>query len=283
MAVKMFSLLKILLRMRQISLFSITRLRVEECFGFIHLIVSQTGTLPIPGSGEGDIPGAVRVAEETPDILVNAVEMLKAAYQTFDDSLKDYSKVPSSARTIDAEIERGVMWRGINNYVKSMLSHPESAIQVDARKVKAIFDKYGDPTKLPQIQESAVLHNLLQDLQALSEDLKTDLNLSVWIEALETAEQIYLYASEQRSKEEMARRVGVVKQARAAAEEAYQIVVLTVNSLAVVKGEEPYAEFIDYTNNLIERQRIVLKTRATRGKDVEEDKPEDLPGEINPI
>ncbi|MBB4620450.1 hypothetical protein [Parabacteroides faecis] len=39
--------------------------------------------------------------------------------------------------------------------------------------MKALINKYGNPTELSQTEESGVLHNLLQDLKALPQENRT--------------------------------------------------------------------------------------------------------------
>lgn len=63
--------------------------------------------------------------------------------------------------------------------------------------------------------------------------------------------------------EESARIVGIVKQSRQTADQAYDKLVETVNTLVVVEGETSYATFIDHMNTLIDRQKTVLKSRST--------------------
>ena len=155
-----------------------------------------------------------------------------------------------------------------------------------------MFDKYGDPTKLAQTEESGVLHNLLQDLEALDSSKRTALNLDVWITDLKTKENAFLAAAAQRTEADAARQVGIVKETRTAAEAAYRSLVDTVNALAMINGEAAYrslvdtvnalamingdaeyATFIDHVNTMIERQKAISKARTTRAKKEDEEKP----------
>lgn len=77
----------------------------------------------------------------------------------------------------------------------------------------------------------------------------------------------------QRTEEEAARQVGIVKESRQAADTAYRSLTGLVNALAVVNGDGAYATFIDRVNVLIERQKTVLKARATNNRKKEEERP----------
>ena len=143
-------------------------------------------------------------------------------------------------------------WRGSNNYLTAMCAHPDAEIAAYAAEAKSLFDKYGDPTKLAQTEESGVLHNLLQDLEALDSNKRTALNLDVWITDLKTKENAFLAAAAQRTEADAARQVGIVKETRTAAEAAYRSLVDTVNALAMINGDAEYATFIDHVNAMIE-------------------------------
>ena len=172
---------------------------------------------------------------------------------------------------------RDASWRGGNNYLTAMCAYPDAEIAAYAAEAKSLFDKYGDPTKLAQTEESGVLHNLLQDLEALDSSKRTALNLDVWITDLKTKENAFLVAAAQRTEADATRQVGIVKETRTAAETAYRSLVDTVNALAMINGDAEYATFIDHVNAMIERQKAISKARVTRAKKKED---EEKPGEL---
>ena len=242
--------------MKKITTINLTRLRVEEDFGFLKLVLAETENLP---------------AEETPSILTAAVNSFETAFNAFDAALKASATNPATASATDADVERDQSWRGINAYVKAMCSHPTDDVASAATEAKSLFDKYGDPTSLAQTEESGVLHNLLQDLEAFDSAKRTSLALDVWIADLKTKEDAFLAAAARRTEADAARQVGIVKETRTAAESAYRSLVDTVNALAMINGDADYATFIDHVNAVIERQKGILKARKTRGE--KEDKP----------
>ena len=152
----------------------------------------------------------------------------------------------------------------------SATSHGDDVASA-ATEAKSLFDKYGDPTSLAQTEESGVLHNLLQDLEAFDSAKRTSLALDVWIADLKTKEEAFLAAAARRTEADAARQVGIVKETRTAAESAYRSLVDTVNALAMINGDADYATFIEHVNAVIERQKGILKARKTRGE--KEDKP----------
>ena len=237
--------------MKKITTINLTRLRTEEDFGFLKLILAETENLP---------------AEETPSILTAAVNSFETAFNAFDAALKASATNPATASATDADVERDQSWRGINAYVKAMCSHPTDDVASAATEAKSLFDKYGDPTKLAQTEESGVLHNLLQDLEAFDSSKRTSLALDVWITDLKTKEEAFLAAAARRTEADAARQVGIVKETRTAAESAYRSLVDTVNALAMINGDADYATFIEHVNAVVERQKGILKARKTRNE-----------------
>ena len=229
--------------MKQIASFNIARLRVEEDFGFLKLIASETANL---SPAEENRPEELSMsATAVPSTLAASIATFKNAVDTFDDALKDSATVPSTALAAEADAARDNAWRAANNYLKAMTAHPTESLRRAATEFKTLFDKYGDPTALPQTEESGILHNLLQDLKAIGNGKLASIFFEAWLTNLESCETAFLAAVSQRTEEEAARQVGIVKESRQAADAAYRSLTGLVNALAVVNGDGAYATFID--------------------------------------
>jgi hypothetical protein len=257
-------------RMKQLSTLNIARLRTEECFGYLKQVETETASLPI--QEETETPSVVSVLSATDSILETKVNEFTTAVDTFDDALKASDTNPATAKATATDDARDASWRGANNYTAAMCAHPDAEVAANAAEAKSLFDKYGDPTKLAQTEESGVLHNLLQDLEAFDSSKRTSLALDVWITDLKTKEEAFLAAAVARTEADAARQVGIVKETRTAAEAAYRSLVDTVNALAMINGDAAYATFIDHVNVMIERQKAISKARSTRAKKEDEEK-----------
>ena len=240
--------------MKKIVTLNVKQLRTEECFGYLKLVLAETENLP---------------SEEPPSILTTSVNTYTDKFNGYDTALKASAVNPATVSV--TATERDDAWRGTNAYVKAMCNHPTADVASAAAEAKSLFDKYGDPTSLAQTEESGVLHNLLQDLEAFDASKRTLLNLDVWIADLKTKEEAFLAAAAERTEADAARQVGIVKETRTAAEAAYRSLVDTVNALAMINGDTDYATFIDHVNAMIERQKAISKARSTRAK--KEDEP----------
>lgn len=245
--------------MKKINKFYIASLHLEEVFGFHCKVVSLTEELPSAGLPEISLQH-----------LRGQLDAYQAAVTRLDDLLSADTLSPLSKQVIAANKERGRAWRRLNAFAKAMNACPEASVAAAAGRAKTVIDKYGNPTYLPQLQESAILYSLLQELrEALAAGDLDGLGIEVWLDDLEAKENAYLAASRKRLAELSARQVGAVQQARQAADAAYRHLVEWVNSFVMLHGDAPFADFISRLNVMVAEEKEVLKGRATRRENKE--------------
>ena len=262
--------------MEQISILSLSRLRNEEAFGYFKLVMSLLPYLqkeaepenPDVVSVEGGVSALSGSGEVINAMLEAPINAFEAAYQAFDVALE--SSTADSAEAKAYEELRDRLWRSNNAYIKAMTAHPNPELAAIAERVKAEFDKYGDVTYLPVVQESGALHNLIQDIQAIPAQDRSKIHYEEWFNALDTAENNYLAAVASRTDVRSEKEVGAVKRTRIEAEAAYTHLVEVVNLLAKVEGDTAYLPFINRMNVLIAEQRSTLKARQTRASKAKE-------------
>lgn len=273
--------------MKKIKRFAISHLWVEEDFGFQQLVYKE---LPKMGyetgddEDEPDLPSVQSVAAGTFKAGVDAkVAAFVAAFEKFDEALKDSEKLASSALVTKADDARDYAWRGVSNYLRAMTMHPDADVAAAAVEGEEVVDKYGDPTNLSYTAESGTLHNFLQDLEAIPSEKRTLLGIDPWTARLRKENDAFLLAIQQKAEEKDAREVGVVKEARQEADEAYRAMVDTINVVANLEEGTTYDAFIGAVNQHIETQKTTLKSRATRNKNKKDDKPEEEEPDDRPV
>lgn len=273
--------------MKKIKRFAISHLWVEEDFGFQQLVYKE---LPKMGyetgddEDEPDLPSVQSVAAGTFKAGVDAkVAAFVAAFEKFDEALKDSEKLASSALVTKADDARDYAWRGVSNYLKAMTMHPDADVAAAAVEGEEVVDKYGDPTNLSYTAESGTLHNFLQDLEAIPSEKRTLLGIDPWTARLRKENDAFLLAIQQKAEEKDAREVGVVKEARQEADEAYRAMVDTINVVANLEEGTTYDAFIGAVNQHIETQKTTLKSRATRNKNKKDEKPEEEEPDDRPV
>ena len=273
--------------MSKIKEFGLSRLWVEEDFGFQQLVYKELPKMGYETEDEEENPGQPEVqsvAAGTFKAGVDAkVAAFVAAFEKFDEALKDSEKLASSALVTKADDARDYAWRGVSNYLKAMTMHPDADVAAAAVEGEEVVDKYGDPTNLSYTAESGTLHNFLQDLEAIPSEKRTLLGIDPWTARLRKENDAFLLAIQQKAEEKDAREVGVVKEARQEADEAYRAMVDTINVVANLEEGTTYDAFIGAVNQHIETQKTTLKSRATRNKNKKDEKPEEEEPDDRPV
>ena len=262
--------------MEQISILSLSRLRNEEAFGYFKLVMSLLPYLqkeaepenPDVVSVEGGVSALSGSGEVINAMLEAPINAFEAAVRAFDETLENSTADSAEAKAYEELRDR--LWRSNNAYIKAMTAHPNPELAAIAERLKAEFDKYGDLTYLPVVQESGALHNLIQDIQAIPAQDRSKIHYEEWFNALDTAENNYLAAVAARTDVRSEKEVGAVKRTRTEAEAAYTHLVEVVNLLAKVEGDTAYLPFINRMNVLIAEQKATLKARQTRAAKAKE-------------
>ena len=238
----------------KISTINITKLRVQEDFGFQELVKNETDQLPLTESAPGYTAGLKAVVEDH-----------GKAFGEFDTSLKAAQSVPSAAEVSDLDRQRDNACTKFFTFVRGVSGHPDANIALIGADAVAIFKKYGGGSIVdqPQNQESGTLRNLIQDFRALDTSKLTQTGIKAFVDDLEEKQTAYLAAVKKRAREERVKIIGVIRQKRQACDAAYLKLVETVNALVVVTGDTPYKDFVESVNSHISHQKTTLANRQT--------------------
>lgn len=163
---------------------------------------------------------------------------------------------------VEADRIRDDCWNGLHMFADAMLLFPKVEAKEAAKRIKAILATYGDPRRLPYLQENGAIDNLITDLQ--TEKATADLVLihaADWLTELKKYETQFLTLFGERNAQNAIQENGAVKKARKASDVAYGQLIQVVNALVLIDGENAYLPFINEMNELIAYQRIVFSRR----------------------
>ena len=228
--------------MKQIQPFSIERLRMEEDFGFQIKVKAKTSLL---------------ILESDKQMVAD----YEAALLAFDLVLKQNIANSHTAAVKAADEKADAAWRGLRTQAKAMLNYPVEENHVIATRAMASINKYGDITNLAYSEEYGRMHNLLQELDALTVESQKVISIDLWVAELHIYYDEYMAAVDAQSKEGGAHITGATVEKRSDADAAFHALALRVNALAVVNGEVAYSEFIDDVNFYIDREHKNLASR----------------------
>ena len=231
----------------EIKDFSTYRAKVEEILGFLLKVNIETECLTLESDAAMKATYAAAVLDFEKVYKQNTINSQTVSVQDADKEA-DYAHITARA------------------YFKAMVNHPEEEVAAAAKIISAMFEKYGSINRKAYSEEYAAMGSLIVELDTVSADTLSTVAGQMWIERLKTGYNAFNTAQTAQREEEKDYVVGVVKEKRTAAEEAYYTLVKRVNALALINGEEPYANFIKGVTLLIDNENANIAARETRAK-----------------
>jgi len=164
----------------------------------------------------------------------------------------------------EADKNRDFTFRGTADKVTNSLNHFDPQVREAARRVKVIFDAYGNLVPKPDDEESGLISSLIADLRTKASMEIVIVALVDWIAELERLNNIFIALEATRNSEEAKKLVLRMKKVRVVVDAAYNIIVKRINALIIVNGEAPYAEFVKELNARIGRAKDAIAQSKAR-------------------
>ena len=211
-----------------------------------------------------------QIAEKSKLVTVQADQ---AVIKAFGDATTSYDKAtkqtPANSYT-EARAQADALTDhycvGIRKYADAQTYSPNEEEVTVAKKTVAIIEKYGYLTKLSYKEQYPAITKLLNDLEALTEAEKKKLRLDPWIKALQEAHDTFCSITAEKVNEESEKQVGIIKETRTVAQEAYTAMYNRLNAGAEYIGDTAYLDFFAKANVIIEEYNTLLASRKTRAK-----------------
>ena len=200
------------------------------------------------------------VIKYTPQAL-GVVEDYAAYVPLLNDEGVALVAITKSATTDDIELadkNRDFTFRGLADKVTNSLKHYSVEVREAAKRVKVIFDGYGNLVPKPNDEESGLISSLIADLRTKVPTEIVTLTIVDWIAELERQNNVFIALEATRNSEEASRSELRMKKVRVVVDAAYNKIVKRINALIVVNGEAPYAEFVKELNARIGRAQDAI-------------------------
>ena len=205
---------------------------------------------------------------------------LKDPVKAFSDKFSDFDKIIQPMREsglakslLELDNRRDKALGLLSTHLRLFSDYPEADKAKAAQELLLIYRKYGDrPQRKPQREETALIKNLLQDLDPADAKAKLALiGADKWVSVLKEANEAFSATYAQQVKHESGLDPGVVKEKRDAVYEEFKKLTNIINALATLGGEAAYKSIIDMINT--EMKKAVLAERPeTKNKDPKDPK-----------
>jgi len=193
-------------------------------------------------------------------------------YDKEDEGIKRIAKSALTAKIHQADKARDDIYTGmVELNAATMTYHYNVTVRDAAKRLKILFDTYGNISHKPLNEQTSAIHNILQELKGEYLDATQAVKINDWVNQLEARNNVFDSLVKERFDEAAAKSHVVVRTARRELDAAYDTIVERINALAVVEGVEQYETFIQTLNTIIAKYTAILHARLGR----KHHKPED--------
>lgn len=201
--------------------------------------------------------------------LALPVEKLTAQLKIYDDLLVLERGNLLSEKLNQANLDRDQALRSMLRVIRAYTSFPEQEKADAALKLLRVFEKYGKRIdKLPYLQESGALNNLLQDLEiAENQSAITLLHIDDWLDKLKATTLAFDQLFSGRESDNSTKLSGKVKEVRQSVQEVFEELVTLVNAYEIVYGPADYAALSAKINEAVNYARQQAARRGPRSKE----------------
>ncbi len=202
-------------------------------------------------------------AESTVRVKVNdPLSRFLSAYNNEDDALVKISK---SATTEEMEIsdkKRAHTFRGAVDATKSALNHFDPQVCSAAKRLKIVFDTYGNLAALPLNEKTSAIYNLIQELTGRSVEEVQKVGLTEWVTELDNNNKAFELLVKKRNDEHAAKTELRVVVCRKELDAAYYEIVEIINALIIIEGIELFEPFVRKLNTFIDKYNQIVAHRS---------------------
>ena len=183
------------------------------------------------------------------------------AYNAEDEALIKIIKNTFSEQRSDADRTRDQTFRGSADTVIAGQNHFEPEVREAARRLKIVFDRFGNVAQLPLNEETSAIYNLVQEVTEKHTTDAEKLGLLPWMNKLKVDNQAYEALVTGGYEEEAAKTELKAKTTRAEVDKVVRQIIERIEALIVIEGEAAYTEFVRRLNLIFDKYANTLALR----------------------
>ena len=165
----------------------------------------------------------------------------------------------------EADKKRDATFRGMVDTNMAALHHFDALTVAAAKRLKILFDTYGNLSKKPANEETAAIINILQDLKGKYANDVTAVKLNDWVTELEANNNNFDSLFADRYDETNLRNDSVLRKVRADVDANYRDMIERIDALALVSpNTQPFIDFIHKWNVIIDKYNNTIAQRQGR-------------------
>ena len=198
--------------------------------------------------------------------------LIKTVYDKFiplynqeDEALKKIMKSAITDEIEEADFYRDQIFRGLTHASLAALYHYKPDVQDAAKKLKIVFDTYGNLVPKPLNEETSAIYNLLQDLFMKYKEESMKAGIMDWMYELQAANNNFDNLVKKRYKESAEKTDLILTEVRKQVDAEYRNIINIVNVQAMIADDKTlFTDFIKYLNGIIDKYSIIIAQRQGR-------------------
>ncbi len=185
-----------------------------------------------------------------------------AAYEDYTEALRKTEDFYGN-RILEADASADHTWRVMNAQIHLLIEHPTDAVRTAAETLKAIFDKYDNPTRRPYTEEYSILENLLKDLTALDTTVLQTTLLDAWCIKLRNDVDQFNQLMKLKTQNKGSVDLGSVQRLRSTLESTCRDLLTRLNAMLLLHPSPALTALENDLNALNDTQRVINKAKRT--------------------
>ncbi|MCL2101233.1 MAG: DUF6261 family protein [Fibromonadales bacterium] len=200
-------------------------------------------------------------------------------YDRVDIALKKINKSVLTEQIQEADKARDEIWEGIINMNAAALKHFSPETREAAKRLKIVFDTYGNIARKPLNEQTSATYNILQELEGKYTGDVAVVGIQQWVAELKARNNAFGDLVKERFDESALKTDIVLRDARRELDGVYRTIVERINALVIVEGAAAYEAFIR-TLNVIVKKYTPKKRKKDGGVEEEIEENEEVENEI---
>ena len=207
----------------------------------------------------------VRVENPATLNILDQFDDFDTHYWNEDKALQKISKNATTEQITNYDKDyRDPTFRGLVATNKAALNHFDPEVVMAAKRLKIVFDTFGDVAKLSFNEETSAIYNLVQELNKnYAADLQK-VGLTQWVATLDAQNKEFEALVKSRNDENAAKTELKMKEMRIETDKSYNVIVVRINASIVLEGEDVYASFVKKLNTFIDKYNTTIAQRRGR-------------------
>ena len=197
------------------------------------------------------------------------------SYSNLDNSLKKITKSSYTEQRHQKDVTRDGTVKVNTSIVNLAQSSLDPEVIAAARRLKIVFDTYGNIAKLPLNEETSAIYNLVSDVRTKCAADAALIGLTPWIDKLDAENRAYEALVTGGYEEKIALQTEyTAKEARGLVDDSYHKITRRIEAYMEIEGEAAYAGFVTRLNLQIDKYNNIIAIRygkAAAKKAKEED------------